>query len=75
MDNLRTNSEHCISRNKNKDAPLKECVIPKMWYNKQTFLPRENCKNEKVYIEITEWDRKERFYNDRHSFTNPLLSK
>ena len=46
------------------------CNSEKVVYQ-ANILPMEN--NEKVYIGISAGNRKQRFYNHKHSFSNPLL--
>ena len=40
---------------------------------KATIFPTENSKEENLYIGISAGNWKQRFYNHRHSFWNPLL--
>ena len=43
-----------------------------MWYIKRTFALLENSNDEKVYIGIFAGIWKQKLYNHKHSFNNPL---
>ena len=64
-------TEHICNCRVKKDCPVGgKCNSEKVVYQ-ATIFPLENKKEEKVYFGISAGNWKQRYYNHKHSFTNP----
>ena len=72
IDNQQTNKLLCNSKNKEDYLMRGICDLKKV-VDQATIFPMDNIKEEKVYIGISAGNWKQRFYNNRHSFSNSLI--